>query len=221
MKFSMNSLIWSLLIAGIGGSIGLWATQNYFPALMEPSRANNPLAGNQLKDDNLTDRRLSSESRFEITLREALAIAEMTINGQSYSIEQDIEDDAPVIEVALAKYEVVVDGQSGQVLLVEDLEAKGDPEDIAEFTEALDLIPHAAISLLEAIEIAETFAEQSANSAELENETGNLIYEVIFGLQKIYVDAGNGQILHTKILKYETDEDATPLNSSVQLPDAD
>ncbi len=221
MRFSINSLIGSLLIAGIGSSAGLWATQNHFPSLMKQSQANSPSIGTQAQSGDLSSKELPPVPEFEITLREAIKIAESEIEGKSYSIEQEIEDTTPTIEVELSKYEVVIHGQTGEVIEVEDEEAEGDPEDIAEIYEALSILPYATISLTEALEIAEEFANQQPNSAELENEEGNLVYEVVFGLQKVYVDAGNGEILHSGDVKLEQSEHTASFKSSVQLPKKD
>ncbi|MEO0984899.1 MAG: PepSY domain-containing protein [Cyanobacteria bacterium J06639_14] len=188
---------------------------------MKQSQANSPSAEIQTQGDDLSSKELPPVPTFEVTLQEAIKIAESEIEGKAYSIEQEIENVTPIIEVDLAKYEVVIHGQTREVLEVEDEEAEGDPEDIAEIDEALSILPHTTISLIEALEIAEAFANKQPNSAELENEDGNIVYEVVFGLQKIYIDAGNGAILHSGDVEPEGSQQTVVFKSSVQLPKQD
>ena len=217
MKLSAISLLGSLVIASIGGSFGVWIIQNGLPFMMSKTVANVPLTDTISQNQPVSSEDLSTQKEFEVMLLEALEISKGEIDGQPYSVEQEIEDEIPVVEVALSKYEVVIHAQDKEILLVEDLEAKGDPEDVAEFTEALMLQTYAEISLAEAIMAAEEFTQKQANSAELENEDDNLVYEVLFGLEKVYIDAGNGQILHSNLLKQKSDQDDLPLNSSIRL----
>jgi len=56
------------------------------------------------------------------------------------------------------------------------------------------------------------------NIAPLENEDGNLVYEVGIGLQEIYVDAGNGQVLYTETVGKGDEIDDSQAKSSIQIP---
>jgi uncharacterized membrane protein YkoI len=46
---------------------------------------------------------------------------------------------------------------------------------------------------------AEAAVKGKASSVKLENEDGNLIYEVVIGKKEIAVDVGNGKVLYTSI----------------------
>lgn len=220
MRFSIRSVIGSLLFVGVGSSFGIFAIQNFIPFSIESSDANTALTVEQPEGSH-APKNLPPPPSFKLKLQDAIRIAEAEVEGKSYSVEQEIEDATPIIEVDLSKYEVVVHGKTGEVIEVEDEEAEGDPEDIAEIDEALSILPFAAISLTEALKIAEDFANKQPNSAELENEEGSLVYEVVFGLQKVYVDAGNGEILHSGDVELEGNQSAASFKSSVQLPKKD
>lgn len=217
MRFRIRPVVGSLLFLGVSSSFGILAVQNLLPFSIRSSDANTASTVAQ-PDSDTASKRLPPQPSFELTLQEAIDIAVAEIEGKPYSVEQEIEDAIPIIEVDLSKYEVVVHGQTGDILLIEDEEAEGDIEEV---TEALSLLPYAKISLTEALAIAEEFAGKQPNSVELENEDGNLVYEVIFGLQKIYVDAGNGEVLYSGNVELEGSQSAASLNSSVQLPAED
>ncbi|MEO1295723.1 MAG: PepSY domain-containing protein [Cyanobacteria bacterium J06636_16] len=219
MKLSIKSLMGSLLIASIGGSLGVWIIQNGLPFMMDRTTANMTPANVTSHNQSKSAENFAAQARFDVTLLEALEIANLAVDGEPHSIEQEIEDEVPVIEIELSSYEVAIHARTKEVLLIEDLEAKGNPEDIAEFTEALALQPYVEISLAEAITTAEESFQEQANTAELENEDGNLVYEIIFGLEKVYVDAGNGEILHSELLKHKSAQVNAPLRSSVQVPE--
>lgn len=70
---------------------------------------------------------------------------------------------------------------------------------------------------------AETAGKGKASSVKLENEDGNLIYEVVVGKKEFVVDAGNGKVLYSTQVGQPEDEaaEASRPRSSIQVPDAD
>jgi uncharacterized membrane protein YkoI len=157
-----------------------------------------------------------SQSEFKVTFPEALAIAEATTDGkQAYSMERETEEGQPVIEVGIDGREIFVHAVSGEIISVDDLRTTGDQEDLEEITEFLELHALAIVPILEALQSGEAFAGEQAHTIELENEDGNLVYEVVVGRQEIYVDAGTGQVLYTE---GGSDDDDTEQASSIQVP---
>ncbi len=70
--------------------------------------------------------------------------------------------------------------------------------EVDEATEAKRLASLAKISEANAKTAAEKSAGGKATSVKLENENGNIVYEVIVGNKEVKVDAGNGAVLHTE-----------------------
>lgn len=161
---------------------------------------------------------VKTQQRSKITLQEALQIAETTIDGKAYGVEREIEEGKAVIEVEISGKEVFVDAESGEIVAMDDLYETGDREDLEEVNEALQLQPLAKTTIQEALEAAESFAGDQAHTVELENEDGNLVYEVGIGLQEIYVDAGNGQVLYTETVGKGDEIDDSQAKSSIQIP---
>ncbi|HHP7245098.1 MAG TPA: PepSY domain-containing protein [Elainellaceae cyanobacterium] len=155
----------------------------------------------------------------KLTLLEALAIAEGAVGDTKvYAMEQEIEDNKPVVEVELGDYEVLVHAETGEIVLLENLRENGDPEDLEEINEAAELVQFAAITIQEALEAAEASAGGNAHTVELDNEEGNLVYEVTVGRDVIYVDAGNGDVLSTIVIGQGGDSEESEWQSSVQVP---
>ncbi|WP_414620356.1 PepSY domain-containing protein [Calothrix sp. CCY 0018] len=76
------------------------------------------------------------------------------------------------------------------------------------------------ITFEQAKQAAEAAVGGKAKKVELENEDGNLVYEVEIGKKEVIVDAGNGKVLYTENEDREDDE-ATEANrpkSSIQVP---
>lgn len=73
----------------------------------------------------------------------------------------------------------------------------------------------------QATKAAEATVKGKASSVELENEDGNLIYEVVIGKTEVAVDAGNGKVLYTEQVDQVEDEaaEASRPRSSIQVPD--
>lgn len=156
------------------------------------------------------------QSDLKVSLQEALKIAEATADGEkAYSIERETEEGQPVIEVGIDGREIFVHATSGEIISVDDLRVSEDPEDQEEIEEFLELQSFATVSILDALNAGEAFAGKSAHTVELDNEDGNLVYEVVVGRQEIYIDAGNGQVLSSE------EESADEQPSSIQVPDDD
>lgn len=166
---------------------------------------------------------ISSESvpqaEFKVTFPEALAIAEAMVDGkQAYSMEREKEDGQPVIEVGIDGQEIFVHAVTGEIVSIDDLRGTDDQEDLEEVTEFLQLQSLAMVPILEALQAGEAFAGEQAHTVELENEDGNLVYEVVVGRQEIYVDAGTGEVLYTE---GGSDDNETEQASSIQVPGGD
>ena len=96
-------------------------------------------------------------------------------------------------------------------------------DDAEEKQEAAKYQSLAKITPEQAIAVAEAAIGRKAKEVELENENGNLVYEVEIGKKEVIVDAGNGKVLYTEDENQEDDE-ATEANrpkSSIQVPDTD
>ncbi len=82
-----------------------------------------------------------------------------------------------------------------------------------------DFRPLAKIMPEQAKEAAQKFLPGKVTEIDLENEDGNLVYEVTIAQTEVYVDAGNGKVLFTEGVDVE-DEDVTPRErprSSIQV----
>lgn len=216
-------LVIGLCVVVVGGILGKLAIDNRLP-LQNPGVSSDiskaEATEKALADGAVDTEAVESQQKFKITFPEALQIAENKIDGKAFSMERETEDGKAVIEVAIGGQEVFVDAENGEIVSIDDLYKEGDLEDIEEITEALELQKLAVITIQEALEAAENFAGGKAHTVEIENEEGNLVYEVVIGLQEVYVDAGNGQVLYTeKIGKKDEDEidDSLP-KSSIQVP---
>lgn len=83
----------------------------------------------------------------------------------------------------------------------------------------------AKISSTQARETAESAIGGTANSVNLADRNGGLVYEVIVGNTRVIVDAGNGFVLYSENITLdsennESDEDSFRPRSSVQIPDS-
>jgi uncharacterized membrane protein YkoI len=102
-------------------------------------------------------------------------------------------------------------------------EADEGPETEDDAQESAQYQSQAKITPQQAQQAAATAVGGTAARAELENEDGNLVYQVMVGQTEVLVDAGNGNILHREEVNVE-ENDATeaPLpRSSVQVPNDD
>ena len=98
-----------------------------------------------------------------------------------------------------------------------------DNDDAEEKQEAAKYQSLAKITPEQAIAAAEAAIGGKAKYVELENENGNLVYDVEIGKKEVIVDAGNGKVLYTEDENQEDDE-ATEANrpkSSIQVPYTD
>ena len=152
----------------------------------------------------------------QISFYEAVAIAEAAVDGRVYMVELEKEDDQPIIEVEIHEQEVIINAENGEVIAIDNLLETDDPEDVEEVTKALNLQQFDIIPIQDALEVAETASGGTAHTIVLENEDGNLVYEVAIGLEEIYIDAGNGEILFTE--KSGQSDDLDDVKSSIQVP---
>lgn len=217
---SKTSVLAIVLIAILGGILGKLAIANRLP--WQTAEANSDIAA---VDNTGTlegeAKAVETQQGSKIKFQEALRIAETAVDGKAYGMERETQDGKPVIEVRIKGKEVFVDAESGKIVLIEDLYQKGDREDIEEVTEALELQKLATIPIQEALQAAESSSGGQAHTVELENEDGNLVYEVVIELREIYVDAGNGQLLYTETVGQVNEMDDSQPSSSIQAPAED
>lgn len=147
--------------------------------------------------------------RAAFPLLQGIQKAEASAGGQAFSAELDEEINRLVYAVMIGEQEILVDAANGEVIVTE---TKRDRR--------LALQPLTQVSLQQVIQTAEASVNLQAHSAELENESGNLVYKIAIANQEIYVDAGNGQILYQ-----ETEDDSKSaadapgnVRSSIQVP---
>lgn len=213
MSVSLKKLLTGSLLAAALGIVACSVSQDEQILSQEADAA----TGNQTEQGSASEQSAEkSQLTNKLSLIEAVAIAEASTEGKVYALEREIEDNIPVVEVELGEHEVLVNADTSEIVLIENQRETGDQDDIEEVDEALGWQEFATISIQEALEIAENHAGAEAHTAELSNEEGNLVYEVVIGLNAIYVDAGNG-----KVLLAETDgEDSNSIDfqSSVQVP---
>lgn len=95
-------------------------------------------------------------------------------------------------------------------------------DDVEEQQEAAKLQPLAKITAQQAQQAAQTSVGGQASKVELENEDGNLVYEVKIGQQEVIVDAGNGRVLYSENENQEDEKnEASRPKSSIQVPNND
>lgn len=96
-----------------------------------------------------------------------------------------------------------------------------DPEsdDAKEAQEMIQLQRLAKISLQQAQQIAEKAVGGQAHQVELDNDQGNLVYNVEIGQKEVAVDAGNGRVLYVEQANQEDDSktEASRPRSSIQV----
>ncbi len=200
---SKTSVVAIVSIAILGGILGKLTIDDRLPwQTAEASDiAGVDNTGKALKNEEVDAEAIETQQGSKIKLQEALRIAETAVDGKAYGMERETKDGKSVIEVRIDGKEVFVDAESGKIVLIEDFYQTGDRENIKEATEALELQKLATTTIQEALQAAESFAGGQAHTVELENEDGNLVYEVVIQLQEIYVDAGNGKVLYTELYR--------------------
>lgn len=104
-----------------------------------------------------------------------------------------------------------------------DKETNDDSKEQAEEQqESAKLQPLAKITPQQAQQAAEAAQGGQASNVKLENEDGNLVYEVVIGQKEVKVDAGNGRVLYTETGNDREDEknEASRPHSSIQVTEA-
>lgn len=113
---------------------------------------------------------------------------------------------------------VAAENETGSTEVLDD---KDDPqEELQEKQEAERLGPLAKITPEQAQEAAQAAQSGAVQAVELENEEGNLIYEVTIADTDVGIDAGNGKVLYTEPANGPDSEEAksTFPPSSIQVP---
>ena len=111
--------------------------------------------------------------------------------------------------------------QSQSIQLAQASDGDGEvDDDLEEQQETAKLQSLAKITLQQAQQAAETASAGKASSIELENEDGNLVYEVTISQKEVIVDAGDGRVLYTEDANQEDEKnEASHPKSSIQVPD--
>ena len=95
-------------------------------------------------------------------------------------------------------------------------------DNVEEQQGAAKLQPLAKITAQQAQQAAQTSVGGQASKVELENEDGNLVYEVKIGQQEVIVDAGNGRVIYSENENQEDEKnEASRPKSSIQVPNND
>ncbi|MBV6622548.1 MAG: PepSY domain-containing protein [Rivularia sp. (in: Bacteria)] len=118
-------------------------------------------------------------------------------------------------QLTVPQYQTTIaQASDGDGEINDDLEEK---QEMAKYKSLAKITPEQAKAAAEA-EIG-----GQASEVELENEDGNLVYEVEIGKKEVIVDAGNGKVLYTEDESQEDDEaaEANRPKSSIQVPDTD
>ena len=191
----MNRLKRKLLTVGLsvvvlGGLLGKLAIDHHLPWQSAEANSGSAERDNSLEND-------KTHWRAKITFQEALRIAETAIGGKAYSIERETESGKPVIEVGIDGQEVFVDAENGKIVLIDNLRQKGDREDLAEIAKALKLQKLTTLPIQTALQAGESFTGKQAHVVALKSRDGKPVYEVGVGLQEIFIDPNNGQVLST------------------------
>lgn len=104
----------------------------------------------------------------------------------------------------------------------ENEQEESQEDDAEEKLESSQLQSLAKISAQQAKQAAETAQGGTASQVELEDEDGNLVYQVLIDRTEVMVDAGNGKVLYTEQANQENeDNEANRPRSSIQVPDTD
>lgn len=96
------------------------------------------------------------------------------------------------------------------------------PDHLEDQQEAAKLQGLAKTTPQQAKQAAEAAQGATASRITLDNDDGNLVYEVIIGQTEVVVDAGNGKVLYTENVNQEDEaNEATRPRSSIQVPYTD
>ncbi len=160
-----------------------------------------------LANDDDVQENTQRQSQATVTLDQAIKTAETDQKGTATSADLDEDNGKLVYEVKLVETEVYVDANTGEILRTK---ANDDSEEDAQY------LSLAKITVEQAKQAAETARNGTAIGFALDNEDGSLVYEIKFVDAEVYVDAGTGKVLGTKL---ETDSNKPPFKGSIQLPD--
>ena len=149
-----------------------------------------------------TPRDLQAFRSAKVALSEAIATAEKhSRGGKLVDVTFDAQHGNPVYRVKTyqnnAVWEGIVDARSGQVIGAGQTtpESALDSEDTAE----LAGLRRAAVSLADAVKIAEQRAAGKAMNAGLEQTNGKIVYEITIvkgdSARKIVIDPASGQLV--------------------------
>jgi uncharacterized membrane protein YkoI len=122
-----------------------------------------------------------------------VTVGVMQIAAQSNNTENDLDQDQ--LEMSEPSYQgsIIVDGS--------------EYDSISEQEEGNALASLATITADQAKQFAEEAVNgtEKASKVELDNENGNLVYEVTIGNQEVKIDAGDGSVLHIENTDIEKD----------------
>jgi len=139
-------------------------------------------------------------SDADISVEDAIAIAEGAATGRVDDIELERLGDRLLYQVEVGRSEVFVDANSGEVVAVE-ADDDGDDwlDDGVGFEDDTNMGVEVAITPQQAIEAARGAAEGFVDDVELDRHAGRFVYTVEVGQSEVIVDANDGSILSVEI----------------------
>ncbi|MDQ3547558.1 MAG: PepSY domain-containing protein [Chloroflexota bacterium] len=143
-------------------------------------------------------RRMLSDA--DISVEEAIAIAEGAATGRVDDIELERFGDRLLYQIEVGRADVFVDANSGEVVAV-DPDDDGDDwrDDRVGFENDTNMGDEVAITPQQAIEAARGAAEGFVDDVELDRHAGRFVYTVEVGRSEVLVDANTGSILSVEI----------------------
>ncbi|HHP7243998.1 MAG TPA: PepSY domain-containing protein [Elainellaceae cyanobacterium] len=141
----------------------------------------------ELKNEMIADT-YELEQIAPVTLLQAIQIAETFAEGRAIEAELEWKNDVFIYSVEIGNQEIVIDANTGDIIFTAmDNEESDNPQQPT------------AMTLQQAVEMAESTANERAYSAELEEENGRLVYAVEVGNQEFHIDPDDGTILDIEI----------------------
>ena len=172
------------------------------PALAAQPQVIVAAAEQEIKTEHASQAELTTFSQVKTPIATAIAAANKHTNGGAViDVSFDAGNGTPVYKVKTYQnssvWEGIVDAASGQVVGIGKTtkESELDQEDRAE----LAGLPHATVTLAQAVDIAEKRDAGKAISAGLEETKGKIVFEVMIvkngSVRKISIDPKTGQLL--------------------------
>jgi uncharacterized membrane protein YkoI len=175
----------SLLVLG-GLTTIAWGNRKVAnTALSAAPRPVNPVA--DYPDDD-SGRTYELDQIASVTLVQAVQTAEAFVGELATEANLEWTNNTFVYSVEIGNQDIIINANTGEIMFT-DIEDEDEP----------DLRSLTTITLQQAIQMAETAANNRAYSAELERENSTLVYVVEIGDQAFHIDPTSGDILHIEV----------------------